>query len=191
MQNFKTEETRGVVAFETKLEVLPGGRCIAVADLVQETLKAGTPVGVDANGLGHVVKVAEMQATANDSAVDYRVLKGHNFKVGNHICSAEGAKAQTITSITTTESAYDTLSVGTTLGAEVAKGAFLYEANAADQGTGSVLKYTPIGFVGEDVTLVAGDNNLASVVVRGTVIEGNIDPPGTLVKTKLPLIRFV
>jgi hypothetical protein len=191
MQNTQTTETRGVNAFTRKIEVEPGGRCIDEADFVQTTLKAGTPVGEDVNGLAHVVKVAEMQATANNSATAYRVLKVHNFLVGDHIMSAEGAKAQTITDITTTETDYDTLTVGTSIGTEVLKGTHLYGALDANQSTGSAIKYAPLGLVGEDSTLVASGNNLISVVLRGSAIEASIPPIGTLVKAKLPLIRFV
>lgn len=191
MQNTQTTETRGVNAFTRKIEVEPGGRCIDEADFVQTELKAGTPVGVDANGLAHIIKVAVLQATAADNATAYRVLKGHNFLVGDHIMAEEGAKAQTITAIITTETAYDTLTVGTSIGTEVAAGANLYGALAASQSTGSAIKYAPLGLVGEDSTLVASANNLISVVVRGSAIEASIPPIGTLVKAKLPHIRFV
>lgn len=192
MQNTKTTETRKTVAFQTKLETIPGGRTVAVADTDQSIIYAGTPIGVDSSTkLGHIVKCAEMQATATDSATDYRVLKGHHFQVGDHICSAEGAKAQTITAITTTETAYDTLTVGTTLGVEVADGAWLYQSASASQSTGSDLKYDPEGVIGEDIDLTAGDNHLVSVVVRGTVVKDNIPPCGTVITAKLPLIRFI
>lgn len=191
MKNTLTSESRGLVAFATKLETVPGGRTIAVADLVQATLLAGTPVGKDANGLGHVVKVAVVHAEAANDATTIKVKKLHDLKVGNHICSAEGAKAQTITAIDTTNATYDTITIGTTLGVVIAANAHIYEAAAASQETASALKYTPDGLVGEDVTLQAGGSNLASVVVRGSVYDSNIPACGTVVKAKLPLIRFV
>lgn len=191
MKNTLTTESRGLIAFASKLETVPGGRTIAVADLVQATLLAGTPVGKDANGLGHVVKVAEVQAEAADDATTIRIKKNHDLKVGNHICSAEGAKAQTITAIDTTNATYDTVSIGTTLGVVIAANAHIYEAAAATQGTDSALKYTPDGLVGEDITLQVGGSNLASVVVRGSAYNSNIPPVGAVVKAKLPLIRFV
>lgn len=191
MQNTIETESRGVVAFQTKLEVIPSGRTVAVSELVQTKLLAGTPIGQDSNNLGHIIKCAEMQATATNTATDYKVLKGHNFKVGNHIMAATGAKAQTITAITTTNADYDTLTVGTSIGTEVLAGAHIYEATAANQSTGSAFKYTAMGLVGEDTDLVTGDNNLVSVVVRGTAIESNIPPIGSAIKSLLPLIRFV
>lgn len=191
MQNTKTTESRSDVVFQSVLETIPGGRTLAIADLSQTIVYAGTPIGIDSSTkLGHIVKCAEMQATATDTAVDYRVLKGHNFAVGDHICSAEGAKAQTITSITTTETAYDTLTVGTTLGVEVADGAWLYQSASASQSTGSDLKYDPEGLVGEDIDVTSGDNLLVSVVVRGSVVKDNIPTIGTVITAKLPLIRF-
>ena len=190
MQNTKTTESRSDVVFQSVLETIPGGRTLAIADVEQDILYAGTPIGVDSNKLGHIVKCAEMQATASDSATDYKVLKGHNFKVGDHICSAEGAKAQTITAITTTETDYDTLTVGTSLGVEVADGAHLYQSASASQSTGSDLKYDPEGLVGEDIDVTSGDNLLVSVVVRGSVIKDNCPTIGTVITAKLPLIRF-
>ena len=193
MQNVKTTESRGDVVFQSTLETRPGGLTLAIADLVEDVIYAGTPIGVDSSTkLGHIVKCAEMQATATDSATDYRVIKGHHFKVGDHICSAEGAKAQTILTITTTETDYDTITVGTTLGVEVADGAWLYQSASASQSTGSDLKYDPIGLIGEDHDVTSGDNILCSVVVRGSVIKDNLAPAvGTVITAKLPLIRFV
>jgi len=192
MQNTLTTETRGVIAFQTKLETIPGGRTVAIADVVEDILYAGTPIGVDSSTkLGHIVKCAEMQATASNSDTDYLVLKGHNFKVGDHICAEEGAKAQTITSVTTTETDYDTLTVGTSIGTEVLDGAYLYQSAAASQSTGSDLKYDPEGLIGEDIDMTADDNHLVSVVLRGSVIVDNIPPIGGVITAKLPLIRFV
>lgn len=192
MQNVKTTESRSDVVFQSVLETRLGGLTLAIADLVEDVVYAGTPIGIDSNKLGHIVKCATMQATAANDALDYKVLKGHAFKVGDHICSAEGAKAQTITAITTTETAYDTLTVGTTLGVEVASGAWLYQSSVASQSTASDLKYDPIGLIGEDHDVTTGDNILCSVVLRGTVIADNILPlVGTVITAKLPLIRFV
>ncbi len=192
MQNTNTTETRAVVAFQTKLETIPGGRTVAIADVVEDILYAGTPIGVDSSTkLGHIVKCARMQATASNSATDYLVEKGHNFKVGDHICSAEGAKAQTITAITTTEEDYDTLTVGTSLGVEVLDDAHLYQSASASQSTGSDLKYDPEGLIGEDIDMTASDNHLVSVVVRGSAIVDNIPYIGSVITAKLPLIRFV
>jgi len=190
MQNTKTTETRGINVFRKILETLPSGLTVAVADMSQATINAGTPIGIDTNGLGHIVKVAEAQANATNTATDYRVKKGHNFKVGNHIMAATGAKAQTITAITTTETAYDTLTVGTTIGTAVTAGDAIYEAVAANQSTGSAFKYTALGLIGEDCTIVAGDSNLVSVVVRGSVYTGNCALIGSAVKALLPQIIF-
>lgn len=191
MQNVKTTETRPTIAFQSKLETIPGGRTLAIADLVEDIVYAGTPIGVDSSTkLGHIVKVAQMYETASNSATAYKVDLGHNFKVGDHICAEEGAKAQTITSIDD-NTTYETLNVGTSIGTEVAEDAFLYQSAAASQSTGSDLKYDPEGLVGEDIDVTSGDNLLVSVVVRGTAIKDNIPPIGSVVTAKLPLIRFI
>ncbi len=191
MQNFKKTENRIPIAFVTKLEDIPGGGTIAVAALTQEVVLEGTPVGVDSNGLFHVVKTAKMQAVATDAAVTYKVLKGHNFKVGDFLAAKTGGKAYAITAIDTSEADYDTLTVGTTLGIALVAGDVLIEAAAQATATQSAFKYTPIGLVGTGFDIVEGNNHLSDIVVRGSVKADVIVPTGSYVQALLPLIRFV
>ena len=91
MQNTKTTESRSDVVFQSVLETIPGGRTLAIADLSQTIVYAGTPIGVDSTTkLGHIVKCAEMQATATNSATDYRVLKGHKAEL-NQVSRVSGS----------------------------------------------------------------------------------------------------
>lgn len=192
LQFTKTTETPGKSPFISNLETLPGGVTVAIADLVETTVKAGTPIGLDSGtGLYHVVKTAEAQDAATSSATDYKVLKGHNFKVGNFLTSALLKKAFAITSITTTETDYDTLTLGTTLGVAIAEGDVLIEATAQATGNTSAYKYTPVGLVGSDFDVVSGANHLTDCVVRGSVIESMIVPISSDIKTTLSHIRFV
>lgn len=193
MQNFSKTETRGKLAFESKLEDVPGGVTVAVSDLTQAVVKAGTPIGLDQNGLAHVVKVARLQADVTNTATAYPVLKGHNFKVGDFLTAKTLGKAYAITSINTSNPNYDTLNVGTTLGIALtaASGATLMEASAQATGDTSTLKFEPLGLTGHDFDVLAGDNHLVDCVVRGSVKENNIDPVSADIKEKLPLIRFV
>jgi len=194
MQNLKQTESRLPVVFDTKLEDIPGGVTVASSDLVQKVVKAGTPVGKDENGLYHVVKVAKLQADAADDATAYRVLKGHNFKVGNVITAKESGKAYAITAIDTSNADYDQFTVGTTLGIAltVASGSVLMEASAVAATDISVLKYQPAGLIGTTYDVVESQNHLVDCVVRGSVREAVIDPIGATVKAKVqPLIRFV
>lgn len=193
MQNFKQTESRLPVVFDTKLEDIPGGVTVASSDLVQKVVKAGTPIGKDGNGLYHVVKVAKLQADAANDATTYKVLKGHNFKVGDFITAKEAGKAYAITAIDTSNAEYDQFTVGTTLGIALtaASGAYLMEASAQATTDASVLKYQPVGLIGTTYDVVETQNHMVDCVVRGSVREAVIDPIGPAIKAKLPLFRFV
>jgi hypothetical protein len=191
MQIFKSTENRQVNAFVTKLEDIPGGGVVAAADLTQPEVLDGTPVGVDSNGLFHVVKTAKLTADVTNDATAYPVAKGHNFKVGDVIALKKGAKASAITAINTSEETHDTLTVGATLGEVAATGAVIFQAAAATTGTDSAMKYAPVGLVGTGFSVIPGDNHTTDIVVRGTVKEAVIAPIHADIKAALSLIRFV
>lgn len=193
MQNYSQTEQRRPVVFDTKLEDIPGGVTVAVKNLTQKKVKAGTPIGKDVNGLYHVVKVAKLHANAANDATTYQVKKGHNFKVGDFITIKPGAKAYAITAIDTSNADYDVLTVGTTLGVALtaSNNVYLVEAVAQAATDSSVLKFEPVGLVGTTFDVTEDDNHLVDCVVRGSVREGVIDPISPELKSKLPLIRFV
>lgn len=191
MQNVNKTETGLPLAFDSKIEDVPGGVTVAVTDLTQSSLAAGTVIGADNNGLYHVVKTFKMQANAADDAVTYRVYKGHNGKVGDIISQKPGAKAYGISAIDTSNAAYDVLTVPTTLGVALTAGDVIVQANAVAAGNTSVLKYNPFGLTGTTIDIVAGDNHLVDCVVRGSARLANIPPISAELKALLPLIRFV
>lgn len=106
-------------------------------------------------------------ATAGGSATSYLVNKGHSFKVGDYLAkSTAGGKAYAITAIDTTSSTvYDTLTVGTTIGA-VTAGDQLYASTA----TGATASALPAanGLLYDDIT-VTGVGVSLSPVIRGTI----------------------
>ncbi len=191
MQNKQTTQDRAVIVFDKKLEDVPGGVTVAVADLTQTDLPPGTPVGKDTNGLYHVVKTAKAQADATNTDTGYKVVKGHNFKVGDFLSTGTGHKAYAITAIDTTNASYDTITVGTTLAVAVTAGDKFIQAAAQATGNTSTFMYTPFGLTGTDMDVVAGDNLLVDVIVRGSVKESLCPPIHADIKTALPLIRFV
>lgn len=193
MQNTKSTETASKIVFKSKIEVLVAGGTVAVGDLTQTVLSAGTPVGKDTNGLYHVVKVAQSQANATNSATSYRVLKGHNFKVGNIFTTGLLKPAYPITAIDTSNASYDTITVSTTLGVAItaANNDMFIEATAEASGNTSAWKYTPVGFVGFDAEIKAGDNLMVQIVVRGTINTSVAPPLHADLKTALPLFRYV
>lgn len=189
MQPVKTTSTASVPVFQTMLETAQGGFSLDNTGLaVGETIKAGTPIGYDeATRVAKVLKVATLQANAANDAVDYRVMKGHNIKVGDYLAAVAGGKAYAVTEIDTSNAAYDELTVGTTLGVALTApyGLFVSSATGA---SAAVVAVTAKGLLYED-TEVSPTASVA-VVLRGTVYDRRITAIPSAVKTALPLIIF-
>ena len=105
---------------------------------------------------GVSVYSSDLQVGASDTQI--KVAKFHNFAVGNFIMSDVGGKAYAITAIDTTSSkTYDTITIGTAIGA-VAKDGFIIEAAAQSADTSSALKYVPQTIVGTGKVVEKGGN---------------------------------
>lgn len=191
MQIFKKTETRKFIAFVTKIEDIPGGIGVAVADLSQPYVDAASVVGKDSNGLYHVIVTAKLTANATNTATAYQVAKGHNFKVGKFLASDTGAKAYAITSIDTLNDNYDILNVGTTLGVALTSGAVLIEAAAESATTTSAFKYAPELVIGHGFDVILGDNHVVDAWRRATVIEANTAPVHAKMKAALQHVIYV
>ncbi|WP_448104733.1 hypothetical protein [Pedobacter panaciterrae] len=191
MQNFQKTETRRKIAFVTKIEDVPGGVGVAVADLVQSFVPEATVLGKDSNGLYHVVVTAKLTADATNTATTYQVTKGHNFKVGKFLASDTGAKAYAITDVNTSNANYDVLTVGTTLGVALTAGAVLIEAVAEATGTQSAFKYIPELVSGNGFDVIPGDNHVVDAWRRATVIEANAAPVHAKMKAAMQHIIYV
>lgn len=188
----KKKDNRVIRAFTHKLADIPNGITVSAADFTQKVLHEGTPVGKDANGLYHVVKVAVLTADATNTATIYTVKKGHNFKVGDVVMLAPGAKAYTITTIATNadNATSDDITVDTTLGAAAKAGAAIYEAAKAGA-SGSAFKYEPVALVGESYDVEALGNHIVNAWTIGQIRESNIPAVGAEVKAKLTGIQFI
>ena len=186
MQNYHKTESPLAKVFITKLEDIPGGVTIAVKDLNNGRVSAGTPIGPDKNGLYHVVKTAKIQGSS--SSTNYKLVKGHNFKVGDILATGEIGYA--IKSIDTSNPEYDAIVTNTTIGSLEA-GAVVYEGNKA-AGSGVTYKYAPKALVGTTFDVMPHDNHLVDAIVRGTVIEKNIEnaPFSKEIKDELTHIIF-
>jgi hypothetical protein len=174
MQFIRETETRNIDPFDTKLEVIPGGVCVAITDLGTGAteIKPATPIGKGSSGMFNVVKSAVVYAEAGDTAVTIQVNKGHLFKVGNKVFATVGSKNYAITAIDTTTSAlYDTITIGTTLGAVLAAASVIYEGVATEGAATGAFLYTPYALVGVGFDFVAGsgENHFCQAVVRGSV----------------------
>lgn len=165
-----------------------GGFALASTGLAADyVIPAGTPVVFnEATRSAVIVGTAVAQANAGATATDYLVLKGHTLKVGDYLASgAAGGKAYAITSINTTGSTdYDTVTVGTTIGA-VTAGDLLYASSA----TGATASAYPAinGLLYDDTLANAGES--VSVVIRGVVYARRI-PYNATIAAALPRITF-
>lgn len=191
----KSTDTERTLAVENVLEDIPGGGTVEPDDFPSTTTKMGEGaiLGKDSNGIYHLVKSAELYEDEADTETDYKVLKGHEFKVGDVIMYSgiTGSKAYPITAIDTSNNDYDVLTVGTSLGLAMLDGDCLVQAaaQAATAGTG-VYKYAPAGIAMNSVDL-ENDNQGCGIAVRGTVRESLLPyPVDAPLKALLPLIRF-
>lgn len=188
----RKKDKRVIRAFTHKLADIPDGITVASAELTQNKILEGTPVGKGPGGLYHVVKVAVLSADATITTTDYNVAKGHNFKAGDFVMLKEGGKAYAITAINTTgNSAEDTITVGTSLGAVAKKGDVLYQADKESAGTTSTFKYEPAALVGESYDVEQLANHVVNAWTIAQIREANITPVGTAVKARLTGIQFI
>ncbi len=167
---------------------IPGGLTIKVADLGGNSLFEGTPIGIDSDGVGRVVKTAQIITEADTSATSFDVAKGHHFKVGDRFATAS-CNGQTITTIDKSNAAKDVITVGTALSttAKVAAGTCAFESGGANK----VLKYSPIAIAGSNEDVVDGDNLFVSAWVIGVVKEANAPIVDDAIKTALKGVQYV
>lgn len=193
MQNFrKSDAPAEKVVFATKIEGVIGGITISAADLVDnDIVPAGTVVGKDGVGLFHVLKTAKVLASAINTATDYHLSKGHNFKVGDFFASAVGAKSYAITSIVKTDPAHDVITLGTTLGVAVPAGATVFQALAESATTTSAFRITPHAVTGSTIQIKTDDINTVDAYLRASVFEVNAPAVTQAIKTALPHIMWL
>lgn len=149
------------------IQLLQGGCLLNTTGLTAgNIIPAGTPVVYDeVTRVASILHNARAQANAGASAVNYPVEKGHSLAVGDYLASgAVGGKAFAITAIDTSNASFDTITVGTTIGA-VTAGDLLFESTA----TGATASALPaINGLTYDEVIVSSNISL-SVVIRGTV----------------------
>jgi hypothetical protein len=182
-------DTAAKVIFDSILEDWTGGAVLNRTRLKTDTTEilAGTLLYV-ADGAAEICKSALV--ITGGTATGIRVNKAHQFIVGEFVCIAVGDAAMPITVITTTETAYDTITIGTTLGVTPSVGQVLMEA-AAQAGDDCTLLYTPNAIL-LSTTNVEKANPTCAAVVRGTVRNDALPyAPSVTFKAALPLIRFV
>ncbi len=170
----RQNEKRIIRAFTHKLADIPNGLNIATADLTQSRVAEGTPVGKDSNDHGHVVKTAEIAIAAANDATVLTVKKGHNFKVGDVVFAVKKGKAYAITTIApnSTDATLDDITIGTTLGVAIARGAVIAQGNTTGA-TAGAFKYQPIALLGESYDIEQLQNRPANAITIGQLRAAN------------------
>jgi hypothetical protein len=202
LQVEKQTETAYHPVFWSILEDVPGGITLETADLKTTTteLKKGALLGESAStsGLYHLIKTAEAYASSSTTTV--KVLKAHEFKVGDFVCNSVTSTA--ISSIdSTTSETYDEFTMVTAL--LVADGDKFYQGTSEGAvAANTAKKFTPSAFLRNNVKVLDYDsdgnvitlgNVAAGAVVRGTLNE-SLAPyaiPDTIKTDLTARLRFV
>lgn len=182
----RKKDNRVVKCILHRVADIPGGVTVSVANLGGSALFEGTPLAVGSDGLFVVVKTAQIVTAANATAKAYEVAKGHHFKVGDRFAT-DACNGQLITAIDKTDPAKDVITVGTTLGAEVAAGTCAFESKGADK----TLKNTPIAIAGSNYDVESGDNLFTDAWVIGVVNKANAPIVNNAILTALRNIVYV
>ena len=168
----RRKDTQTPCVLMHKIADIRGGVSVNVTELGGDFLREGSVLSEPIEGICHVVKYAETTEEVSNSAVEIKVKKGHNFKLGDFVMADVGGKAYAITAINTSEKTHDTVTIGTTLGVKIEKGGFIIQAKAESATTTSALKYTPLSIVGTGKPVVQGQNFDTDAWLLG-VTKGN------------------
>lgn len=174
----RTTEYQYMPFIVKELEDHVGGTSIALADLRKDidSVPPGAYIGVDDNGIGHILKCAPLLDDVGASAKTLKVQKNHQFKINDFVTSKDKAdvKAYKITGVDTSNDDYDSLTVGTTLGVALDKGDSIIQVGAEDAvGGASVLPYKFLGISKREI-ITTGSHAMVGVLTKGTVNVANM-----------------
>lgn len=189
----RQNEKRIASAFTHRLADIPNGVTVASAELTQSVMYEGTPIGVDENGLYHVVKSAKVVAAADNAATTITVAKGHNLKVGENVFAVKGGKCYAITSIVTDSEneGYDDVTVATTLGVALKIGDVIYVGGESGASKGA-FKYEPVAVVGENYDVEFLSNTTVNAWTIAQLIEARVEVAlGAVLKSAMTTVKFI
>jgi hypothetical protein len=113
-----------------------------------------------------VLPAAKVVEDAGGSATQYKIEKGSLFQLGDAAFYTVGGKAYAITAIDSTgSSTYDTVTVGTSIGA-VPLGGTLFKS-AATGATSAAFSTTPKGVLWADTKVEAGES--VTIAIQASV----------------------
>lgn len=155
-----------------------GGVSIALTNLRKDvdSVPPGAYVGVDENGLGHILKSAVLVEAAIATAKSFKVGKAHQLIVGDVVTSKdkEGVKAYKVAGVDTSSEAHDVVTVGTALGVALEKGDDLLLVDAEDAvGGASKLPYKFLGISKREI-ITTGSHAMVGVLTKGHVNVANM-----------------
>lgn len=168
------------------IHLVQGGFGLDITGLTVGTIiPKGTPmIYNEATRLAKPLNVAVLHENAAADATTYRIKKGSRLKVGDNFASVVKGKAYPITAIDTLNTAYDTVTVGTTIGA-LSAGDFLFASSttgATNSSFGGVN-----GLLYDDVKVEAGKT--VSIVDSAPVYARRV-PYSPDLEAALPRIRY-
>ncbi len=172
----------------------PGGGTLKIGSLDRSkgSIAPGFFVGETEKGLLQMLVGAVLFADVANNAVNYKVKKGHQVKVGMFLAGdAEGSKAYAVTKVVTTDAEFDTITLGTTLGVTLKTGQSLYEVKAEDAvGDAGELQVKPLGIAKNEIDLSV-NHPVTGVSLSGyyTVATMVFGAPKAITK-HLPMMQF-
>lgn len=174
----RTTEYQYMPFIVKELEDHVGGVSIALEDLRKDvdSVPPGAYVGVDEDGLGHILKCVPLVDDVTESGKALKVKKSHQFVVGDAVSSKDktGVKAYKIASIDTSNDDYDVLNVGTTLGVALDAGDYILLVDDVDStGGASELPYELLGVTKREID-TTGSHAMAGVLTKGHVNVPNM-----------------
>lgn len=149
------------------IQLAQGGFALIASGLPSGSIvPGGTPVIYDEVArTASIVGGGTIQANATNTATQYRVNKGNTLAIGNNFAAVSGGAAYPITAIDTSNSAYDLVTLGTTLGVAVTAGQGVFVSTATGA-TAAV--YGAINGLSYDDVVIDYSVPSISVVIRGT-----------------------
>lgn len=170
------------------VQIAQGGFLLDITGLpTAAIIKAGSVMTFDeSTRVAKVLPAAKVIEDAGSTATQYKVNKGSLFQVGDPIFFRNGGKAYAITSIDVSgNSTYDTITVGTSIGA-VSSGGTIFKSTASGA-TAGAFSVTPKGLLWADAKAEAGES--VSVAIRATVYARRV-PYSAAIEAALPHIIY-
>lgn len=185
----RTDSTGDIPVFQgtgKDIQLAQGGFLLVITGLVLGyIIKAGTPMIFDeSTRKATPLRTGKVFEVAASDATSYKIEKGSPLKVGDNFASKVGNKAYPITAIDTSLAGYDTVTVGTSIGA-LAVGDFVFASSTTGASNSSFGGVNGLLYRDQKVE----ENESCSVVIRATVYARRV-PYSKDLETALPMFIY-